>query len=144
MWLQKDLQFHRHDILDQMSPHCDLELEDSKPIFLHDTMAHGDALPYQVRLRKIQQLRRYPESPNGLTFTWWGCCCLCPTQTNRACPLRFILFLVCFCFHGPFNCISFHKFSQQLSALSVCSYSLISALLALSTIFSLYESLPQP
>ena len=25
---------------DQMSPHCDPELEDSKPIFLHDTSAH--------------------------------------------------------------------------------------------------------
>ena len=27
-------------ISDYMSPHCDLELEDSKPIFLHDTLAH--------------------------------------------------------------------------------------------------------
>ena len=33
---------------DQMSPHCDPELEDSKPIFLHDTLAHGVASPYQV------------------------------------------------------------------------------------------------
>ena len=24
---------------------CDLELEDSKPIFLHDTVAHDDASP---------------------------------------------------------------------------------------------------
>ena len=26
-------------ISDYMSPHCDPELEDSKPIFLHDTLA---------------------------------------------------------------------------------------------------------
>ena len=37
-------------ILDYMSPHYDpeLELEDSKPIFLHDTLAHDDVSPYQV------------------------------------------------------------------------------------------------
>ena len=27
-------------IFDQMSPHCDHELEDRKPIFLHDILAH--------------------------------------------------------------------------------------------------------
>ena len=46
-------------ISDYMSPHCDPELEDSKPIILHDTLAHDDALPYQVWLQKVQQLRRY-------------------------------------------------------------------------------------
>ena len=45
-------------ISDYMSPHCDLELEDSKPIFLHDTLANDDASPYQVRLQKAQQQRR--------------------------------------------------------------------------------------
>ena len=30
-------------ISDYMSPHYDLELDDSKPIFLHDTMAHDEA-----------------------------------------------------------------------------------------------------
>ena len=39
-----------------MSPHCDLELEDSKPIFSHDTLAHDDASPYQVWLQKVKQL----------------------------------------------------------------------------------------
>ena len=29
--------------LDCMSPHCDTDLEDSKPIFLHNTLAHDDA-----------------------------------------------------------------------------------------------------
>ena len=35
-------------IYDYMSPHCDPELEDSKPIFLHDTLAHDLASPYQI------------------------------------------------------------------------------------------------
>ena len=35
-------------IFDQMNPHCDPEPEDSKPIFLHDTLAHAVASPYQV------------------------------------------------------------------------------------------------
>ena len=42
---------------------------------------------------------------------------------------------VYFCLYGPFNCISFHKFSWQLSIFSLCSSGLISALLVLSTIF---------
>ena len=42
---------------------------------------------------------------------------------------------VCFCLHGPFNCISFHKFSRQLSAFSICSSGLVSASLLLSTLY---------
>ena len=41
---------------DQMSPHCDPELEDSKTIFLHDILAHDVASSYQVWLQKVQQL----------------------------------------------------------------------------------------
>ena len=45
-------------------------------------------------------------------------------------------FLFCFCvYHCPSNCISFHKFSPQLSAFSLCSSGLISALLVLSTMY---------
>ena len=47
----------------------------------------------------------------------------------------FIPFLCHFCLNGPFNFSSFHKFSQQLSAFPLCSSSLISALLVLSTIY---------
>ena len=36
-----------------MSPHCDLDHEDSKPIISHDTLAHDDASPYHVWLQKI-------------------------------------------------------------------------------------------
>ena len=46
-------------IVGYMSHHCDPELGDSKPIFLHDTLAHDDASPYQIWLQKVQQLRRY-------------------------------------------------------------------------------------
>ena len=34
---------------------------------------------------------------------------------------------VCFCLHGPFNCIWFHKFSRQLSAFSL-SFSVLPVL----------------
>ena len=53
-------------IFDQMSPHCDPELGDSKPIFLHDTLAHNVASPYQVWLQKVQQLRRYCPDEHSL------------------------------------------------------------------------------
>ena len=55
-------------ISDYMSPHCDLELEDSKPDFLQDTLLHGDASPYQVRLQKVQQLKRYHPDEHSLEF----------------------------------------------------------------------------
>ena len=49
--------------------------------------------------------------------------------------IKWLLFCscACLCLYGPFNCISFHEFSQQLSAFSLCSSSLISVLLVLST-----------
>ena len=55
-------------IFDQMGPHCDPELEDSKQIFLHDTLAHDVASPYQVWLQKVQQLRRYRPDERSLEF----------------------------------------------------------------------------
>ena len=55
-------------ILDYMTPHYYPELEDSKPIFLHDTLAHDDASPYQIWLQKIQQLRRHCPDEHSLEF----------------------------------------------------------------------------
>ena len=55
-------------ISDQMSPHCDPELEDSKPIFLHDTLAHDVASLHQVWLQKVPQLRRYHPDEHSLEF----------------------------------------------------------------------------
>ena len=56
------------------------------------------------------------------------------------------LFCSCvyFCLYGPFNCILFHQFSRHLSAFSLCSSCLNSALLALSTIRLYVKDLPQP
>ena len=54
------------------------------------------------------------------------------TLTGQACPLIFILFLCLFLSYGPFNCISFHKFSRQLSDFSLCSPDLVFAFLVLS------------
>ena len=55
-------------ISDYMIPHCGLELQDSKPIFLHDTLAHDNASPNQVCLQKVQQLRRYRPGKHSLEF----------------------------------------------------------------------------
>ena len=54
-------------ILDQMSPHSDPELEDSKPIFLYDT-GYDNASPYQVWLQRVQQLRRCCPDEHSLEF----------------------------------------------------------------------------
>ena len=53
-------------IFDQISPHCDPELEDSKSVFLHDTLAHDVASPYQVWVQKVQHLRRYHPDEHSL------------------------------------------------------------------------------
>ena len=55
-------------ISDKMSPHSDPELEDNKPIFLHDTLVHKVASPYQVWLQKVQHLRRYHPDEHSLEF----------------------------------------------------------------------------
>ena len=55
-------------VFDYMSPHCDPKPEDSKPIFLHGTLAQDDASPCQVWLRKVQQLRKYRSDEHLLEF----------------------------------------------------------------------------
>ena len=56
-------------IFDQMSPHCDPELEDSKPILLNDTFVHNVASPYHVWLQKVQGMTRY--RPDELSLEFW-------------------------------------------------------------------------
>ena len=51
-------------------------------------------------------------------------------QPSLPTPFYFVLESV-FCLYGPFNCISFKKFSRQFSAFSLCSSGLLSALLVL-------------
>ena len=58
--------------------------------------------------------------------------CLKPTELVHSSLFRSC---VSFCLHGPFSCILFHTLSRQLSAFSLCSSSLIFALLALSTTY---------
>ena len=79
--------------------------------------------------------------PCGLTLTWWGCCGHVFDINQPCLPTPFYSVLVCSSVYGHFNCISFHKFSRWLSGFSLCSSGLNSALLVLSTIISLYESL---
>ena len=57
-------------------------------------------------------------------------------QPSLPTPFFYFLFCSCvyFCLYGPFNCIPFHKFSRQLSAFSLCSSGLTSALLVLLTV----------
>ena len=75
--------------------------------------------------------------PRGLTFSWWGCKGLCHRHklTKLAHSFFFILFLCLFLSYGPFNSISFHKFSRQLFAFPLCSSGLNSAFLVLSIIY---------
>ena len=42
-------------IFDYMSLNCDLELEDSKQIFSHDTLAYDDTSPHKIWSQKVQQ-----------------------------------------------------------------------------------------
>ena len=51
---------------DYMSPNCAPKLEDSKPIFLHGTLAHDDASPHLVWSQKVQQLGRYYPDEHSL------------------------------------------------------------------------------
>ena len=64
-------------ISDYMTPHWDPELEDSKPIFLHDTLAYDVASPYQVWLQKIQQLMNIHWNSEPFLWPWPG-----PQQSN--------------------------------------------------------------
>ena len=56
---------------------------------------------------------------------------------NQPSLLTPFLFCSCvyFCLYGPFNCISFHKFSRELSGFYLCSSSPNSAIAVLSTIY---------
>ena len=51
------------NMAETVSPHCDLDFENSKPIFSHEILAHGMMLHHhnEVWLQTVQQLRRYPD-----------------------------------------------------------------------------------
>ena len=66
-----------------------------------------------------------------------------PKPTELAHSFLFRSCVLC-SLYGPFNCISVHKFSRQLSAFSLCSSGLISALLVLSIIYLFTKVSPSP
>ena len=45
--------------IDCISPHCNLDLEDSEPILLHDILSLDNTPPYQVWLKMVVWCRRY-------------------------------------------------------------------------------------
>ena len=51
-----------------MSPHFDLNLEDSKPIILHDTLAPNDASLYIIWLQMLQQFIKYHPMKHWMKF----------------------------------------------------------------------------
>ena len=52
VWLQTDQQFRtyskKYSYFDYISPRYDFDIQDSEPIFLHDTSPHGNTQLYQV------------------------------------------------------------------------------------------------
>ena len=83
---------------------------------------HRQRLLWSCRLSRTYLPRRFLWfciDPCGLPFTWSGCCGLRvwhkPTELARS---FLSCFCVCFCLYRPFSCISFHKFSRQLSPFS--------------------------
>ena len=78
-------------------------------------------------------------------FMWWERWSLSlwhkPTELAPS-----LLFCSCigFCLYGPFNCISFHKFSQQLFHFLTLFFQSFFCLTGPFNYTSLYESLPQP
>ena len=80
--------------------------------------------------------------PHGLIFRRRGCCDLRLWHKPAELAHSFLFCsFVCFGLYGPFNCIPFHAFSQELTAFSLCSSDLcffvfcFFALLVLSTIY---------
>ena len=70
-------------IICYMSPNCDPDLEDSKPIFLHGTLAHDETPPCQVWLQTVQQFRIYHSNEHSLKF-WTFCVTLTLNTTQQS------------------------------------------------------------
>ena len=114
------------------------------------TSAVRASIPHFTFYCKLNQFRKTMKhlsllsGPRGLTFTWWGCYGLCPRHKPAELAHSFLYCsCVCFCLFGLFNCISFHKFSQQLSVFSLFFRSYL-YLIGPFNYMSLYESLLQP
>ena len=65
---QTDQQFRRYSKNSHIliiSPHNDLDTEDSEPIFVHDTSPHGTTTPSLMKM--VEQFRRYRQDKIGHT-----------------------------------------------------------------------------
>ena len=60
---QKQLYF------DYISPRCGLDIENSEPFFLRDTLVYDAAYPYQVWRQNVLCFRRY--CPDKYSLTFW-------------------------------------------------------------------------
>ena len=85
-----------------MDPHCDPKLEDSKPIFLHDTLAHDVASPYQVWLQKVSSWA------DMSTWTFTGIlnlfCDLALDHSRAIQSFHKTIHLMTMCIHTKFSC----------------------------------------
>ena len=61
--------FHRtlKSYFDYINPCCDLDIEDSEPIFLHNTLPHDNTPPYQIWLKMVERFRIYHLDKTGYT-----------------------------------------------------------------------------
>ena len=103
MYVQKDQQFRRYskNCHDHMYPCCDRDLENWKPTFLHDTLAHNAALPYQVWYQDDMWFRRNQPDKHSLTF-WTYAVTLTLNTVNQF--LHRTLQLMIFYSHTKFGC----------------------------------------
>ena len=73
VWSQMDQQFRRYSensqIFYHISPHCDLDIEDSEPIFPHDASPRDNTPPHQVWFFKngctVQQILSGHDQTHG-------------------------------------------------------------------------------
>ena len=63
-----------------LSPCCDLDIEDSEPVFVHDTLPHDNTPHYQIWLKMVVQFRRYRLGQNRTLRTTDG---QLDTRTHR-------------------------------------------------------------
>ena len=108
-----------------------VERTNKADIRLEEQSEKAESLWNEIQLKEPQDRNRH----KNRNKEWASSVGLCqkhkPTELARS-----LLFCSCvyLSLYGPFNCISFHKFSRQLSVFSLCSSGLISALLVLSTV----------
>ena len=57
-WAVHEIQWKQSYFDYIMKPHCDFDFDVSTSVFLPDSQAHDDALPYQVWLQQVERFRK--------------------------------------------------------------------------------------